>query len=72
MTTLDQWRTAAADVDPRTDLLIDGTWTEAASGRRFATVNPATGSPIADIAEADAADIDTAVASARAAADDGR
>ena len=53
MTTLDQWRTAAADVDPRTDLLIDGTWTEAASGRRFATVNPATGSPIADIAEAD-------------------
>lgn len=72
MTTVDQWRTAAADVDPRTDLLIDGAWTEAASGRRFATVNPATGSPIADVAEADAADIDTAVASARAAADDGR
>lgn len=72
MTTVDQWRTAAAEVDPRTDLLIDGEWTEAASGRRFATLNPATGSPIADVAEADAADIDTAVASARAAADDGR
>ncbi|MGI9528855.1 MAG: aldehyde dehydrogenase [Acidimicrobiia bacterium] len=72
MTTVDQWRTAAADVDPRTDLLIDGAWTEAASGRRFATVNPATGSPIAEVAEADAADIDTAVASARAAADDGK
>lgn len=72
MTTVEQWHEAAAEVDPRTDLLIDGEWTEATSGRRFATVNPATGSPIADVAEAGADDVDKAVASARVAADDGR
>jgi len=69
---VEEWRAAAAGIDPRTDLLIDGEWTEAVSGRRFATLNPATGAAIADIAEADAADIDAAVASARAATDDGR
>jgi len=72
LTTVEQWHDAAADVDPRTDLLIDGEWTQAASGRRFASVNPATGDTIAEVAEADSDDVDRAVASARAAADDGR
>jgi phenylacetaldehyde dehydrogenase len=31
-------------------LLIGGTWVEAASGRTFTTVNPATGEPLAEIA----------------------
>jgi aldehyde dehydrogenase (NAD+) len=51
----------------RTQLLIDGAWVEARSGRRFATLNPATEGIIAEIAEAGGADIDIAVAAARQA-----
>ena len=54
-----------------TKLLINGKWVEAASGKTFATINPATGEPIARVAEADAADVDKAVAAARAAFDKG-
>jgi aldehyde dehydrogenase (NAD+) len=56
-----------ASVAARQDLLIDGKRVAPASGRVFTTLNPATEQPIADIAEADAADIDRAVQSARAA-----
>ncbi len=49
------------------DLLIDGSRVPAASGRYFETVDPATEQVIARVAEADAADIDAAVRSARAA-----
>jgi aldehyde dehydrogenase (NAD+) len=49
------------------DLLIDGKRVPAASGRYFETLNPATGQVLARVAEADAADIDAAVRSARAA-----
>ncbi|HEU5311670.1 MAG TPA: aldehyde dehydrogenase family protein, partial [Candidatus Eisenbacteria bacterium] len=48
-------------------LLIGGEWREAASGKRFQTLNPATGEPIADIAEGDSPDIDAAVRAARQA-----
>jgi len=48
-------------------LLIDGGRVSALSGRSFETVNPATGEVIARVAEADAADVDAAVRSARAA-----
>ena len=48
-------------------LLIDGKQVEAASGKSFATLNPATGEELGRVAEADAADVDRAVASARAA-----
>jgi aldehyde dehydrogenase (NAD+) len=51
----------------RQDLLIDGHRVPAASGRYFATIDPATGQTITEIAEADAADVDAAVRSARAA-----
>src|SRR5262245_65646985 len=51
----------------QTDLFIDGAFSPAASGRRFATVNPATGETLAEIAEAGKADLDRAVASARKA-----
>src|SRR6516162_7427112 len=52
-------------------LLIGGKWTEAASGKTFATLNPATEEVLAQVAEGDSADIDKAVKSARLAFDDG-
>jgi acyl-CoA reductase-like NAD-dependent aldehyde dehydrogenase len=51
----------------RQDLLIDGHRVPAASGRYFSTMNPATEQVIAEVAEADASDVDTAVRSSRAA-----
>jgi len=48
-------------------LLIDGELVDAESGKSFACINPATGKVIAEVAEADAPDIDKAVASARRA-----
>jgi aldehyde dehydrogenase (NAD+) len=48
-------------------MLIDGKWLEAASGKTFATSNPATGEILAHVAEGDADDIDLAVAAARRA-----
>lgn len=48
-------------------LLIDGVRVPASSGRSFETLNPATGEVLATVAEADAADVDAAVRSARAA-----
>src|SRR5579871_4543545 len=46
---------------------IDGAWQKPASGEYFATNNPATGDKIADVAQADAADVDAAVKAARKA-----
>lgn len=48
-------------------LLIDGKWLPAQSGKTFVTLDPATGEPLARVCEGDAADIDAAVAAARAA-----
>jgi aldehyde dehydrogenase (NAD+) len=48
-------------------LLIGGEWREAASGKRFPTINPATADPLLDVAEGDGPDIDLAVRAARAA-----
>ena len=52
-------------------LLIDGDWKEAASGRTFDTINPADESIVAHVAQADAADVDLAVAAARRAFEEG-
>jgi acyl-CoA reductase-like NAD-dependent aldehyde dehydrogenase len=48
-------------------LLIGGQWQPAASAATFATLNPATGTELAHVAEGDAADVDRAVAAAQAA-----
>ncbi len=48
-----------------TKLLIDNQWVPSLSGKTFATINPATGQELAQIAEAEAADVDRAVRSAR-------
>jgi aldehyde dehydrogenase (NAD+) len=50
----------------KTDLFINNEWRPAVSGKRFPVVNPATEAVIADVAAGDAADIDNAVAAARA------
>ncbi len=55
----------------QTNLLIDGKWTEAVSGKRFDTENPSTGEVIARVAEADKADVDKAVVAARRAFESG-
>src|SRR5580693_6959249 len=52
-------------------MLINGKWVEAASGKTFATYNPATGEVLANIAEGDKEDIDRAVKAARAAFESG-
>ena len=39
-------------------LFIDGQWVDSESGKTFTTPNPATGETLAEVAEADKADID--------------
>lgn len=55
----------------QTQLLIDGQWCDAISGKTFQTINPATEEVIAEVAEGDAADIDLAVKAARNAFESG-
>lgn len=55
----------------QTRMLIDGKWVDSASGKTFATINPATEEVIAQVAEGDAADVDRAVQAARRAFDSG-
>src|SRR5271155_2854994 len=52
-------------------MLINGKWVDAASGKTFPTYNPATGDVLANVAEGDKEDINRAVAAARAAFDSG-
>src|SRR5437773_7525058 len=57
---------------PVRKMLIDGKWVEAASGKTFETINPATGQVLARVAEGDKEDIDRAARAARRTFDDGR
>ncbi len=64
--------TASRAIEPQvkvgpTKLLINNRWVDSASGKTFPTINPATGEEIAQVAEADAADVDKAVSAARTA-----
>src|SRR3974390_1830356 len=68
--------TATSVIEPKvkvsaTKLLINNKWVDAASGKTFPTINPSTGETIVQVAEADAADVDKAVAAARAAFEKG-
>lgn len=58
-------------VSQRNQLLIDGKLVNAASGKTFPVYNPSTGGILAQVAEADAEDVDRAVKAARRAFDDG-
>jgi acyl-CoA reductase-like NAD-dependent aldehyde dehydrogenase len=53
-------------------LFIGGEWVDAASGKTFDTVNPATGSVLTQVAEGDREDVDRAVAAARRTFDEGK
>lgn len=55
-----------------TQAFIDGAYRPSASGRTFATINPATGETLAHIAACNSDDVESAVAAAGAAFDDGR
>jgi aldehyde dehydrogenase (NAD+) len=61
--------TAALSVERAAEdrLFIGGEWTDAAEGGRFATLHPATGEVLTEVAEGTEADIDRAVQAARAA-----
>ncbi len=52
-------------------LFIGGKWVDAASGKTFATINPATGETLTQLADADERDADAAVAAARKAFESG-
>ena len=71
-TDLAGWQARAASMKFATDLLIDGKSVTARSGKRFAVINPANGTTVAELACGSAADVELAVASAQAAWDDGR
>lgn len=62
---------AAGFLGRRAGMLIDGKLSQAASGKTFPVYNPATGPVIANVPEADKADVDLAVAAARRAFDHG-
>jgi aldehyde dehydrogenase (NAD+) len=51
----------------QTQILIDNKWVDSVSGKKFDTINPATGEVLASVAEADAPDVDLAVKAARKA-----
>ncbi|MCA1634867.1 MAG: aldehyde dehydrogenase family protein [Acidobacteria bacterium] len=57
----------AAATPRKYQLLIDGQWVDAESGKTFTSPNPSTGQTLAEVAEADKADVDKAVAAARRA-----
>ena len=60
--------TQPAQTTPRRyQLFIDGQFVDAESGKIFKSPNPATGETFAEVAEADKADVDKAVAAARKA-----
>jgi acyl-CoA reductase-like NAD-dependent aldehyde dehydrogenase len=56
----------------KTQLLIGGQWRDAHDGATYEDANPATGAPLADVADATHEDVDAAVAAARKAFDDGK
>jgi gamma-glutamyl-gamma-aminobutyraldehyde dehydrogenase len=70
-TTLADWSRHAAAVRPRDGIFIDGAFRSAASGATFDSINPATGSVIAEVASAQDVDVDLAVMSARRTFDAG-
>ncbi|HEX9711784.1 MAG TPA: aldehyde dehydrogenase family protein [Actinomycetota bacterium] len=56
----------------RKQLLIGGEWVDAADGKTFATIDPATDTEITQVAQAGPEDVARAVAAAREAFEDGR
>jgi aldehyde dehydrogenase (NAD+) len=53
------------------DIFVDGSWQPSASDRTITVLSPSTEEPVAQVPDANAADVDRAVAAARAAFDQG-
>ena len=70
--TREEYGALAADMEFATQAFVDGGYRPAASGKTFASVNPATGEALADIAACGAQDVDFAVSKAHEAFEDGR
>lgn len=69
--TREKWHELASGLEPDAGVLIDGEFSEAASGRTFDSVDPATGETLAAVAAGESDDVDRAVTSARSAFDGG-
>jgi 4-(gamma-glutamylamino)butanal dehydrogenase len=70
-TTLAQWTDLADELTLRKGIFIDGQFRDAQSGDTFESINPATGELLARVASAQDADVDAAVAAARASFESG-
>lgn len=70
--TKEEYKAIASKLAIPTKTIINGSAVDAKSGRTFRTTNPATGETLADLPACSAADVDIAVAGARAAFADGR
>lgn len=70
--THEQWVEVSQALNIQTELFIDGKYVPSQSGERFDSVNPATGEVIASMACGNKDDINLAVASSKAAWEDGR
>ncbi|GHF26139.1 aldehyde dehydrogenase [Kordiimonas sediminis] len=68
---LQYYQSVAANATIRTQAYIGGEWVDAVSGETFDTINPASGEVIAKVASCDVADVNKAVANARATFDSG-
>jgi len=66
------WAARAGKLRPDGRHVIDGQYVEPASGRWFTDINPATQTPVCEVACGDDADVDAAVQAARRAHADGR
>ncbi|KIN64460.1 Aldehyde dehydrogenase [Sulfitobacter noctilucicola] len=70
--TKEEYAALAADMTFATNAFVDGGYRPAASGKTFATVNPATGETLTNVAACGPQDVDFAVAKSREAFEDGR
>jgi gamma-glutamyl-gamma-aminobutyraldehyde dehydrogenase len=70
--TAEEYATVASTISITGNAFIDGASRPAASGKTFATTNPATGEKLARVAACGTADVDFAVRKARDAFEDGR
>jgi gamma-glutamyl-gamma-aminobutyraldehyde dehydrogenase len=70
--TTEEYKAIAAGLSLPANAFIDGAYRPAGSGKTFATVNPATGEKLADVAACGPEDVDFAVQKAREAFEDGR
>jgi gamma-glutamyl-gamma-aminobutyraldehyde dehydrogenase len=67
LTSRDDWMSVLQGLQPRGQAFIGGEYRDPIRHGRFTSINPATGVVVAEVAACDDADVDAAVASARAA-----